>query len=51
MGTESKSETEALLRTAIADYEEKKFVTKSENITVAMLLNLWVEAAISAMER
>lgn len=43
MGTESKSETEALLRTAIADYEEKKFVTKSENITVGMLLNLWVE--------
>ena len=43
MGTESKSETEALLRTAIADYEEKKFVTKAENITVGMLLNLWVE--------
>lgn len=34
VGTESKSETEALLRKAIADYEEKKFVAKSENITV-----------------
>ena len=41
--TESKSETEALLRKAIADYEEKKFVAKSENITVGMLLDLWVE--------
>lgn len=28
---------------AIADYEEKKFVAKSENITVGMLLDLWVE--------
>ena len=28
VGTESKSETEALLRKAIADYEEKKFVAK-----------------------
>ena len=28
VGTESKSETEALLRKAIADYEEKKFVGK-----------------------
>ena len=26
-----------------ADYEEKKFVAKSENITVGMLLDLWVE--------
>ena len=43
VGTESKSETEALLRKAIADYEEKKFVAKSENITVGMLLDLWVE--------
>ena len=37
VGTESKSETEALLRKAIADYEEKKFVAKSENITVGRL--------------
>ena len=43
VGTESKSETEALLRKAIADYEEKKFVAKSENITIGMLLDLWVE--------
>ena len=42
-GTESKSETEALLRRAMEDYEEKKFVAKSENITVGMLLDMWVE--------
>ena len=43
VGTESKSETEALLRKAIADYEEKKFVAKAENATVGMLLDMWVE--------
>ena len=43
VGTESKSETEALLRKAIADYEEKKFVAKAENATVGTLLDMWVE--------
>lgn len=43
VGTESKSETEALLRKAIADYEEKKFVGKAENITVGEMLDMWVE--------
>ena len=42
-GTESKSETEALLRRAMEDYEAKKFVAKSENTTVGQLLDLWVE--------
>ena len=42
-GTESKSETEALLRKAMEDYEEKKFVAKTENVTVGMLLDQWVE--------
>ena len=42
-GTESKSETEALLRKAMEDYEEKKFVAKMENVTVGMLLDQWVE--------
>ena len=35
-GTESKSETEALLRRAMEDYEAKKFVAKSENVTVSI---------------
>ena len=43
VGTESKSETEVLLRKAMEDYEEKKFVAKSENATVGMLLDMWVE--------
>lgn len=43
VGTESKSETEALLRKAMEDYEEKKFVAKSESATVGMLLDMWVE--------
>ena len=43
VGTESKSETEALLRKTMEDYEEKKFVAKSENATVGMLLDMWVE--------
>ena len=42
-GTESKSETEALLRKAMEDYEAKKFVAKSENVTVGGLLDMWVE--------
>lgn len=39
-GTESKSETEALLRRVMEDYKAKKFVAKSENTTVGQLLDL-----------
>ena len=39
-GTESKSETEKLLRKATEDYEEKKFVAKTENITLGTLLDI-----------
>ena len=42
-GTESKAETEAMLRKAIADYEEKQFVGEAENITVGDMLDMWVE--------
>ena len=35
----------------IADYEEKKFVAKSENITVGMLLDLWVEEELKPGNR
>ena len=37
-GTESKSETEKLLRQAMEDYEEKKFIAKAENTTLAICL-------------
>ena len=42
-GTESKAETEAMLRKAMEDYEAKKFVAKPDNLTVGDLLDLWVE--------
>ena len=42
-GTESKSETEAMLRKAMDDYDSKKFVAKADNMTVGELLDLWVE--------
>ena len=42
-GTESKSETEKLLRQAMEDYEEKKFIAKADNITLGQLLDTWAE--------
>ena len=42
-GTESKSETEKLLRKALEDYEDKKFVAKADNLTVGELLDMWSE--------
>lgn len=43
VGTESKSETQAMLRKAMEDYEEKKFIAKSENVTLGDLLDMWVD--------
>lgn len=40
-GTESKSETERLLRQAMDEYETTKIVSKSENITLGELLDIW----------
>ena len=42
VGTESKSETEKLLRKAMEEYESKKIVAKTENITLGELLDVWV---------
>ena len=39
-GTESKSETEKLLRKAMDDYDNKKFIAKPEHLTVAQLLDI-----------
>ncbi len=46
VGTESKSETERLLRKAMESYENKKFVAKSGNITVGNLLDMWIEEEV-----
>ena len=43
VGTESKSETEKLLRKAMEEYENTKIVANSENITLAMLLDNWAD--------
>ena len=42
-GTESKSETEKMLRQAMDDYDSKKFVAKTENITLGRFLDIWAE--------
>ena len=41
--TESKSETEKLLRQAMEDYESKKFIAKADYITLGQLLDTWAE--------
>ena len=43
VGTESKSETEKLLRKAMEEYESKKIVAKTENIAMGELLEVWGE--------
>ena len=45
-GTESKSETEKLLRKAMEDYEEKKFVARVENLTLGDMLDKWMEEEV-----
>lgn len=42
-GTGSKSETEALLRKAMKDYESSRYIARAKGITVGDLLNMWVE--------
>lgn len=42
-GTESKSETEKMLRQAMEDYESKKFIARADNITLGELLDIWAE--------
>ena len=39
-GTESKSETEALLRKAIDNYENSLFVAKAKNITLGDMMDM-----------
>lgn len=42
-GTESKSDTEAMLRKAMEEYERTQFLAKSENLTLGGLLDKWIE--------
>lgn len=43
VGTESKAETEKLLREAIRDFEEKQFVAKTNSLTLGEMLDVWAE--------
>ena len=43
VGTESKSETEKLLRQAMDEYDSKKFIAKADNLTLGGLLDIWAE--------
>ena len=43
VGTESKAETEKMLRKAMDDYEKTQFIAKSDNITLGELLDIWAE--------
>ena len=42
-GTESKSETEKMLRKAMEDYDAKKFLAKADNLTLGQMLDVWEE--------
>ena len=48
-GTESKSETEKLLRKALEDYEDKKYVAKADNLTVGELLDMRAEEELKTV--
>ena len=45
-GTESKSETEALLRKAMENYESTQFIAKAKNITLGDMLDMWIEEEV-----
>ncbi len=50
-GTESKSETEALLRKAMESYESTQFIAKAQNITLGALFEMWLEEEIKPSGR
>ncbi|MCR5591405.1 MAG: site-specific integrase [Lachnospiraceae bacterium] len=47
-GTESKRETEKMLRKAMADYESSKIIKRPDKITLGKLLDIWVEEELKA---
>lgn len=50
-GTESKSETEALLRRAMENYESTQFIAKAKNITLGDMLDMWIEEEVQPSNR
>lgn len=43
VGTESKRETEQMLRKAMEEYEKSKFLERKENVLLREMLDIWVE--------
>ena len=50
-GTESKSETEALLRKAMDEYENQAFVAKASNLTLSDMLDMWIDEELTPSKR
>lgn len=50
-GTESKSETESMLRKAMEEYENQKFVAKAQNVTLADMLDMWMNEELYPSKR
>ena len=50
-GTESKSETEAMLRKAMENYESSQFIAKAKNVTLGALLDMWIEEEVKPSSR
>lgn len=50
-GTESKSETESMLRKAMEEYETQKFVAKASNVTLADMLDMWMDEELYPSKR
>lgn len=42
-GTESKSETELLLRKAMEEYENQVYTTKTMSVTLGEMLDMWIK--------
>ncbi len=45
-GTESKSETESMMRRAMLDYEHMVFPTQAKNLTLGDMLDMWIEESL-----
>lgn len=50
-GTESKSETGSLLRKAMEEYDNQKFVAKTANVTLADMLDMWMAEELNPSKR
>lgn len=46
VGTESKAETERMLRKAMDEYENKLFVAQNSNLTLAEVIDMWLEEGL-----